>query len=76
MDYDEERFKFIVDAVKPFLAQSGFDAAKVTYVPVGAAVGENLVERTADGPLASWYKGPSLVAVLGELQRLTTWASS
>lgn len=69
MDYEEERFKSIVSDVTAFLAQSGFDPAKVSYVPVGAAVGENLVERSPDGLLSSWYSGPSLVSVLGECAR-------
>lgn len=51
--------------MKPFLAQSGFNPAKTSFVPVGAMQGVNLIDdRAAD--LIPWYTGLTLVAQLGQ----------
>ncbi|PWN39216.1 hypothetical protein IE81DRAFT_350372 [Ceraceosorus guamensis] len=70
--YDQHRFTEIVDKVKNFLAGIGFDtagegASGVRFVPCGAAVGENLSQRSQSGDLARWYGGPTLVEVLDTL---------
>lgn len=64
--YDQSRFDEIVAAMRPFLSQSGFDPSKLTFVPCGAAAGENLAKREENGTLSAWYDGPTLVDVLGE----------
>lgn len=66
--YDEARFSEIVETLRPFLANSGFDLTKVTFVPCGAAIGENLATRRKDSPLSTWYDGPTLVEVLDRLE--------
>jgi elongation factor 1 alpha-like protein len=68
IDYNEERYKDIVDTLRPFLTSSGFDQGKITFVPCGAAVGENLSKRKPDSPLSRWYLGPTLVEVLDGLE--------
>ena len=67
LHYDQGRFDEIVDQLKPFLAHTGFDAAKIPFVPCGAAVGENLSKRDPNGLLSDWYTGPTLVDVLDNL---------
>ena len=62
-----DRYKEICELLKPFLAQTGFLSSKTKFVPVGAMQGINLLHR--DDPnakdLNSWYKGPTLVDLLG-----------
>jgi len=65
--WDQSRYTEIVDALKPFLLQTGFQSAKTKFAPVAAMAGVNLVNR--DGPdgaqLRNWYEGPTLVHLLG-----------
>lgn len=68
IQYDQGRFEEITNTLRPFLTSSGFDQNKITFVPCGAAVGENVVARRADSPLSAWYSGPSLVEVLDQLE--------
>jgi len=65
--WDRSRYAEIVDTLKPFLLQTGFQNSKTKFAPVAAMTGVNLVNR--DGPegteLRKWYKGPTLVDLLG-----------
>jgi hypothetical protein len=58
--------------MQPFLAQVGFPAAKTRFVPVGAFAGVNLVDARGDVAemLRRWYKGPTLVELLGKSSSL------
>lgn|SRR5258706_5776680 len=53
--------------LRPFLKETGFHSSKVSFVPVAAFAGVNLVElRSPEGdPLRRWYSGPTLAALLG-----------
>jgi len=68
INYDQGRFNEIADTLRPFLTSSGFDQSKITFVPCGAAVGENLAARLPISPLSTWYQGPTLVQVLDQLE--------
>ena len=68
VDYDQARFDGIVNTLRPFLTNSGFDNSKLVFVPCGAAVGENLAVRKPDSVLSTWYSGPTLVEVLDKLE--------
>ena len=62
--WDQSRYAEIVDALKPFLLQTGFQNSKMKFAPVAAMTGVNLIKR--NGPeLRKWYKGPTLVDLLG-----------
>lgn len=53
--------------MRPFLLQSGFHPNKTRFVPVAAMEGINLAQAAPKGsPLNQWYKGPTLVNLLGE----------
>lgn len=63
--FDEARFEHIKTQLMPFLVQIGFDVQKsVTFVPVAAASGVNLLET---GEQMSWYRGPTLAGALDRL---------
>jgi elongation factor 1 alpha-like protein len=53
--------------MQPFLAQVGFTMSKIRFLPVGAFSGVNLVDLKSDAaePLRQWYKGQTLVELLG-----------
>lgn len=63
VDWSQDRYDDIVDALKPFLSSAGFAAAKTVFLPLAAMRGTNMVSN--DLPLeADWYEGPSLVQAL------------
>ena len=72
MHWNKDRFEEICGLLRPFLIQSGLGADKTWFVPVGALSGVNLVNRTSSDSklLVSWYKGPTLVDLLGEISRV------
>lgn len=62
----QARFENIRDQLRPFLTQTGFQLSNVSYIPVGATSGENLVERS-NAVLNAWYEGRTLVEQLDAL---------
>lgn len=67
VDYDQARFEEILEQLRPFLSSTGFDPARVTYIPLGASAGENVSKRSKGTPLDTWYSGPSLLEILDNL---------
>ncbi len=63
VDYSEEIFGEIVSEYADFAAQ--IDLQDVTYVPVSALKGDNIVEPSAS---LSWYDGPTLMSYLEDVQ--------
>ncbi|KII95934.1 hypothetical protein PLICRDRAFT_99081 [Plicaturopsis crispa FD-325 SS-3] len=66
----KDRYDDICEQLRPFLVQSGFHSSKTKFVPVGAMLGVNLA--VCEGPdaeeLRGWYKGPTLVEQLDQLE--------
>ncbi len=56
VDWDEERFRTIVDDFSAFA--QGLEAADVTFIPLSALHGDNVVERSVRMP---WYSGLALL---------------
>lgn len=63
----EERFQEISTKLGTFLKQAGFRESDVTFVPCSGLAGENLVENSTIEDLKSWYKGPCLLEVIGNI---------
>jgi elongation factor 1-alpha len=61
IDYDEEKFNKLVNELKKFLVQVGYDPEKVSFIPVSAKLGENICNKSKK---LSWYKGPTIVGCL------------
>lgn len=55
----------IQESLKPFLQSAGFLLNKLTFIPVAAMEGINLVQREACPELEAWYTGPTLMDILG-----------
>ncbi|WP_306370016.1 sulfate adenylyltransferase subunit CysN [Nocardiopsis sp. CC223A] len=56
VDYDQDRFEEIKAEFTDFAAK--LDARDLTFVPISALHGDNVVERSEN---MSWYSGPSLL---------------
>lgn len=54
--------------LQPFLVQAGFSQSKLTFIPCGAMLGENLVRRQAEG--LNWYTGQTIIQRLGKVSYL------
>jgi elongation factor 1 alpha-like protein len=67
VEWSRVRYDEIESSLRPFLAQSGFSASKLSFVPVGAMLGVNLVDREGKDSkqLLEWFSGPTLVDCLG-----------
>lgn len=66
MNWSQDRFEEIQEALKPFLQSAGFLLNKLTFVPVAAMEGINLAVKENCPELDAWYSGPTLVDILGE----------
>ncbi|PWN28545.1 hypothetical protein BDZ90DRAFT_238871 [Jaminaea rosea] len=66
-EYAQERYDEVLEQLKPFLASTGFEASRLSCVPLGAAEGENVSKRSSGSPLATWYEGPTLFDILDSL---------
>ncbi|KAI6178734.1 RNA helicase [Aphelenchoides besseyi] len=64
IEWSQERYEEVVDAMKSFLKkQAGFSAVK--FIPVSGLGGENLLRRPDNThPLTQWYDGPTLSEIL------------
>ncbi len=63
VDYDETVFDAIVADFQAWSA--GLDFAEVTFVPISALRGDNVVDRSENMP---WYEGPALLDHLETVQ--------
>ncbi len=56
VNYDQAVYERIVDEYTNFIAK--LNAQNVTYIPVSALIGDNVVDQSVRMP---WYKGPALL---------------
>ncbi|MEZ5165195.1 MAG: sulfate adenylyltransferase subunit CysN [Acidimicrobiales bacterium] len=62
VDYDQARFEEVKEEFRDFAAK--LDIADLTFIPVSALHGDNVVDRSAN---MAWYEGPSLLHHLEEV---------
>jgi len=66
VNYSEERFNEIKGEVETYLKKVGYKVEeKVKFVPISGWVGDNMIEGSTNMP---WYKGPTLLGALDELE--------
>jgi elongation factor 1 alpha-like protein len=64
-EWNQDRFTFIHEKLEQHLVKKlGFKADCLSYIPISGLSGENLLTRSSDPNLTSWYDGPCLVEVL------------
>jgi translation elongation factor EF-1alpha len=56
--YDREKFERIRNGLSNYITRIGFPKTEVTFVPVSAYTGENLIKRSKK---MGWYKGKTLL---------------
>ncbi|MEM2980376.1 MAG: GTP-binding protein [Thermoproteota archaeon] len=61
VNYDEEKFKEMLESLQPILKSLGYSG--VPIVPVSALEGENVFKESGKMP---WYKGSSLISTLDQ----------
>lgn len=65
VDWSQAKFAAISSDFAAFLAQSSvFEKARISFIPVSALQGDNIVTRS---DAAKWYAGPSLLEHLGQV---------
>ena len=57
VNYDEAKYKAVQEEVSKLLAQVGYKAADVPFIPVSALKGDNIAKKSENMP---WYTGPTI----------------
>jgi elongation factor 1-alpha len=65
VNYSQQRYDEITNTMKKFLKGLGYNVDTISFIPVSAWTGENILERS---PNMAWYKGPTLVEALDNLK--------
>ena len=65
VDYSEEKFNAIKEEFKKIVANSDYKDQNITFVPVSALKGDNVVESGSKN--TPWYTGPSILDHLESL---------
>ncbi len=69
VDWSEERFLEIRDAIEAFLPKLGV-LKDVKFIPISALNGDNVVDASAKTP---WYQGPTLLGHLETVHIASDW---
>lgn len=65
VEYSKERYERIVEDYESFLRSNFDEAINVTYIPISALNGDNIVSKSAN---TSWYEGKALIEILESIQ--------
>lgn len=63
--YSEARYNEIKGEMEKFLKKVGYKADQVPMIPISGWNGDNMIERSTNTP---WYKGPTLLEALDNLE--------
>jgi sulfate adenylyltransferase subunit 1 len=63
VEFSEQRFMQIKDELSDFINRIGFRSEDVSYIPISAYKGENILDHSTN---MKWYKGPPLLKALKE----------
>jgi elongation factor 1-alpha len=65
VNFSEDRYNEIVKEVSSYLKKVGYNPEKVPFVPISGWNGDNMIEKSDN---MKWYKGPTLLAALDNLE--------
>jgi elongation factor 1-alpha len=65
VQYAKARYEEVQKEVSAYLKKVGYNPDKVPFVPISGWVGDNMIERSDNLP---WYKGPTLIEALDNLE--------
>lgn len=69
--WSQERFDEISQQVSAFLTSAGFLPKNVAFIPCSGLHGDNIVRKSTEPGLTSWYNGPTLVEELDNSEPIT-----
>ncbi|EGG21453.1 Hsp70 subfamily B suppressor 1 [Cavenderia fasciculata] len=61
IDWNQQRYQYIVDTLTVFLTSIKFTEANLRFVPISGFKGDNLIEKSSN---SNWYNGQSLVDLI------------
>ena len=64
VDYSEDKYNEIKEAVSTLIKSVGFNPADVPFIPISAFEGDNIKDKSEN---TSWYKGDALIPALDKL---------
>lgn len=64
VNWSKERYNEVVNKLRTFLKQAGFKEADLKFIPCCGLSGENLITKSSQPLLTSWYSGPCLIDVI------------
>ena len=64
VDYSEDKYNEIKEAVSTLIKSVGFNPADVPFIPISAFEGDNITDKSEN---TSWYKGDALIPALDKL---------
>lgn len=65
--WSQDRFMEIETQMSSFLTTAGYKRSNISFVPCSGLIGEN-ISQPISNPSASWYKGPTLVESLENIE--------
>ncbi len=65
VDYDQKKFEEVKALLDKLFRVVGYKPEQITYVPISALQGENIVKKSEKMP---WWDGPTLVEALNSLK--------
>ncbi|KTG08486.1 elongation factor 1-alpha [Haloprofundus marisrubri] len=68
VNYEEDRYREVVDAVKKLLTQVRFDTDDARFIPISAFEGDNIAEHSEN---MSWFDGPTILEALNNLPEMS-----
>ncbi|KAF9674848.1 hypothetical protein SADUNF_Sadunf10G0169500 [Salix dunnii] len=63
--YSKARYDEIVKEVSSYLKKVGYNPDKIPFVPISGFEGDNMIDRSTN---LDWYKGPTLLEALDQIQ--------
>ncbi|CAH6719261.1 elongation factor 1 alpha-like protein [[Candida] jaroonii] len=71
-NWSEHRFEFIVDTMKDYLINEiGYEESQIDFIPLSGLSGNNVIKRESIDDF-NWYKGPSLIEYLEDIEISTS----
>lgn len=64
--WGKERYDKIIESLKPFLLNVGYQESDLYWIPISGLTGENITEPL-DPKVCPWYEGKTLIQILDEL---------
>jgi elongation factor 1-alpha len=65
VNYSEERYNEIKKEISDFIKKVGYKPENVPFIPISGWEGDNLIEKSTK---TSWYKGPTLIQALDQIE--------